>query len=552
MSKRGKSKYSIQGQPLYPHIKLTAEKFPRLLSTRIVDETDAAEYFGPFLTRSGARILIDFLNTAFRLRSCTIPIDGTFNVPCTQYYAKRCIAPCVESLCGYDEYLELVDLARSFLHNDRERFEARAYGLIKRSSENLDFERAAFVRDTLENVRSFWSAKRSDVWIDDAVDTYLVERDVGVIKVFIVTTRRARMLGSRVFVFPASDHIDTGEVLAEVIYQFYRVHLPREIRVAFDFERRHEIEHLLADRLGRPVRIVVRGEKPEKVTAMLALARTKLDVELEKIKPIISLAALKRELKSRFGLRKTPARIEAFDAAHISGSFAAAGMSVWKNGELSAEEYREKLSDLSGEIATLREFVSERFASGPVPLPELVLVDGGTSHLNAVLEVLADRHLAIPVVGAVKPQGAHSEISHFVTSGGKRIEFDYSSAAMRLLKVLRDEAHELANLAHRKSRDMAHFYELAAVLPSLNEKERQELLTRFGTIANIVKLDRHEIANVVEATKLPAVINDLEDHRSGRSRPVVPLIVPIRFDDPNGKAGDLRPIPASRISRRTK
>ncbi|MEK7855498.1 MAG: UvrB/UvrC motif-containing protein, partial [Acidobacteriota bacterium] len=322
MSKRGQYKYSIQGQPLYPHIKLTAEKFPRLLSTRIVDDTDRAEYFGPFLTRSAARILIDFLNTAFRLRSCTIPIDGTFNVPCTQYYAKRCVAPCVESLCGYDEYLELVDLAKSFLHNDRERFEARAYGLITRSSENLDFERAAFLRDTLENVRSFWSAKRSDVWIDDAVDTYLVERDAGVIKVFIVTTRRARMLGSRVFVFPASDHIDTGEVLAEVIYQFYRVHLPREIRVAFDFERRHEIAHLLADRLGRPVRTVVRGEKPEKVTAMLALARTKLDVELEKIKPVISLPALKRELKSRFGLRKTPARIEAFDAAHISGSFA--------------------------------------------------------------------------------------------------------------------------------------------------------------------------------------------------------------------------------------
>ena len=99
-------------------MKLTAEAFPRLLSTRNIAD-DGAEYFGPFLNRTAARILIDFLNQTFRLRSCTIEIDGNFAVPCTQYYAKRCVAPCVKSLCSIEEYQAFIGLTRLFLQNHR-------------------------------------------------------------------------------------------------------------------------------------------------------------------------------------------------------------------------------------------------------------------------------------------------------------------------------------------------------------------------------------------------------------------------------------------------
>ena len=492
MPKQRKYNFSIEGEPLYPYVKLTAERFPRFLSTRLVDLSDGAEYFGPFLTRSAARILIDFLNRTFRLRSCTIAVDGTFEMPCTQYFTKRCLAPCVAEICGRDAYLEIADLAKLFLRNERERFESRVVGMIENASTILDFERAAYFRDILESVRNFWTTKRRDVWLDDAVDTFLIEYDADLIKVFIVTTRKARMLGSRVFVFQAFDDTDAREVLADVIEQFYPVNAPREIRVPFDYEKRHELAHTLSDRLGRQVRIVARGEKPEKVTALLALARTKLSVELEKLRRLVTTAQIKRELKRLFNLKKLPSRIEAFDAAHISGSFATAAMSVWQEGELVAEEYRQKLSDETGEIATLRKFIFERISESRSKLPELILVDGGRSQLNAAMTALNEsQNETIDLISAVKPKGRHEEISHFLTANGLKIDFDYSSPAMRLLKVLRDEAHDLANAAHGQSRDMAHFYTAAGVKP---------------------------------------------------------LIVPIRYDDPNGKAGDLRPIKATRSS----
>src|SRR5687767_676530 len=141
-------RFSISDQPRFPHIKLTREPFPRALATRIIKE-DRDEYFGAFLNRTSVRILIDFLNRTFRLRSCAIEIDGSFEVPCTQYYAKRCVAPCVVSLCDRESYFEMVELVRLFLRDDRERLTETLYKSIEQASDALDFEKAALDRKSV-------------------------------------------------------------------------------------------------------------------------------------------------------------------------------------------------------------------------------------------------------------------------------------------------------------------------------------------------------------------------------------------------------------------
>lgn len=542
--------FSIADEPLYPHIKLTDEEFPRLLSTRRIED-DGAEYFGPFLTRSAARILIDFLNATFRLRSCTIEVDGSFETPCTQYYAKRCLAPCVSSLCGTRDYAPVLDLVRVFLQNDMKEFEMSALALIDSASEQMNFERAAFFRDILQNVQAFWSDKRRHVWLDDAVDTFVIEVEDNVIRIYVVTTRRARTLGSRVFVFPFFEGIDACEVLRDVIIQFYRANIPREIRVPFDFEDRRDATRELRRKVGRPAKIVVEGPTPERITALKALARTKLDAGLESLKPVVTPAQIGKSLKKLFGLKRSPSRIEAFDAAHISGSFATAGMSVWENGRLITDQYRASSSEHTSELATLGEFIDKQFAADKNSLPGMILVDGGKGHVNAALTVLSKLSLDVPVVGAVKPRGKHGEMSHFLTSDGRRIDFNPSVAAMRVLKLLRDEAHDLANAAHGQSRDKAHFYELAGILPSLNEKERQILLARFGSIRKIIEAGAEKIAVVIGSDRHDAIAADLKNFKNGRSKKNLPLIVPVRYDDPNGLAGDLRPIKSANRSRRS-
>src|SRR5687767_10974104 len=163
------------GTGRYPHLKMTREPFSRVLATRRIEEDDTAEYFGAFLSKTAVRILIDFVNKTFRLRACDLVIDGSFPVPRTQYYHKRCLAPCVSRLCSPNEYAQMAALARLFLANQRGLFRSAIKKLIEGYSEGLDFEKAAFYRDILVAVEKFWSNKRWSVWLDDAVDTFAVE-----------------------------------------------------------------------------------------------------------------------------------------------------------------------------------------------------------------------------------------------------------------------------------------------------------------------------------------------------------------------------------------
>src|SRR5215218_8498766 len=143
----------------YPHFKLTGEAFPRLLATRrLVD--DGSEYFGAFLNRTAVRILIDLLNRTFRLRTCDIPIDGSFAVPSTQYYARRCVAPCVASLCTKSESERQVQLVGLFLKNERGAFRSEMLTRIEIAAEDLEFERAAILRDVLKAIDEFWENPR--------------------------------------------------------------------------------------------------------------------------------------------------------------------------------------------------------------------------------------------------------------------------------------------------------------------------------------------------------------------------------------------------------
>ncbi len=544
MSQNKQFRFSIAGQPLYPHIKLTGETFPRLLATRKI-ESDNAEYFGPFLTRSTARILIDFLNQTFRLRTCYIEIDGNFEVPCTQYYSKRCVAPCVKSLCGRAEYFEVVELARLFLGNKRKSFESEIISFMGGAAGREDFERALFFRNVCQNVNSFWQDKRRQVWLDDAVDTFILEENSEDIKIFLVTTRRMRMLGSRVFVFESLSGVPPEQALADVIQQFYRFNTPREIRVSRDFPQRRELSQRLSQMFRRNVKIVVLKENSTTITAIRALGRTQHEDDLKNLSPKKNPSEIQSELKKIFGLKTKPARIEAFDVAHISGNDLAAAVSVWQNGRFIIERYKYRFFEGINELETLYEFTAERFLRKSENLPDLLIIDGGLSHLKAALKGVgnsADRRFIM--IAAVKPRGKHSDISHFIMEDGRRIEFDANNKAMRVLQILRDEAHELANSAHRQSRDMGYFYELAAILPSLNENERQMLLVKFGSIKKILEIGEFQLRELFSKEKVVRILLDQKNNREGKSRKIRPPIIPIRYDDPNGDAGDLRPIKA--------
>jgi excinuclease ABC subunit C len=532
-----KVQFSISGHPVHPHIKLTTEAFPRALATRILKE-DGDEYFGGFLNRTSVRILIDFLNRTFRLRTCTIAVDGTFPVPCTQHYARRCVAPCVASLCDRDSYLELVDLVRFFLRNDRVLFLASITKKIERAAADLNFETAAYFRDMLQSVENFWSNARWQVWLDDTVDTLeLIEND-GVISVIIISQRRSRTLGEIVYRFAARNDSDAVQSLPDVIEQYYRYHLPREIRVSKDFDGRTALAKDLGKKFGRKINIVLATGARPRVTTARALDRTRDRMELEAMSNKPGAATVKKSLARMFGLGAGPSRIETFDAAHISATGFAAAVSVWQEGKELPEEYEHWTSDKGSELETLGAFVADRAER---TAPDLIVIDGGLPQLKAALSAIHHFKPAPRVVAAVKPRGKHASISHFLTDDGRRIEFDQDVPAFRLLQRLRDDAHALANSTHRLGRDMMHFYELAAMVPSLNERERQELLREAGSLKAIAELDSEFYVKRFGAKKGKTVLKDIAAFRNGNVSPQ-PLIVPISFVETDGSADDLIPI----------
>jgi excinuclease ABC subunit C len=444
------------GAQRYPHLKLTGESFPRVIATRRI-EGDEAEYFGAMLPRTAVRILIDFINKTFKLRSCDIEIDGSFPMPCTQFYRRRCVAPCVASLCSTQRYDEIVSLVRSFLRNDEGKCRSSVKSLISAASDELDFENAAVYRDILEAIERYWNQDRWQVWLDDAIDTYAIEETPAGFAIYLVTHRGRGVLGRKVFRVDREDAETPDEALAQIIRSFYVVHLPKEIRVPHDFYRRKELIADLSERFSKQA--IIRVFRPG-VNASRGLNLSHDEEKLDRAKPHATPDRIAGELKKRFDLQDKPLRVEAFDVAHISGTGFVAASAVWDNGRFLSADYSFEISHENSELAALAAYVESHVLASPRP-PDLVVLDGGKPQMSTVLKQLKYAQQRPPMIAAVKPKGRHSAVSHFLTEDGESHPFDIDSPAHAMLQLLRDEAHDLSNRAHRDWREMMPFYERA-------------------------------------------------------------------------------------------
>lgn len=440
------------GANRYPHIKITNEEYPRPLATRRI-ENDGDGYFGAFLPKTATRILIDFLNRVFKLRSCDIPIDGNFPVPCTQYFRRRCVAPCVSSICSREEYLQIVELVRLFLANDRDRLVTNVNAIIAELSKREDFEAAARYRDIMIAVDKFWNEPRQKVWLSDAVDTYAIDNET----IYLLTHRGRKVLGRKVFTFSHKLFASPEAALSHLIDSFYTVHLPKEIRIPVRLPDRSQLEDRLSRRFGSQAKITVSDPAKKGVNAFRGLNLSHAEHTLDKAKPFATPKMISSELESIFDLSFEPKRVEAFDVGHISGTAFAAARAVWENGSFLSAEYSFVISKERSELAALAEAVRNSYEND-AKAKRLVLLDGGITQLNKVVEAIGTRE-NLPLVAAVKPRGKHSSIAAFLTTDGERIPFAVDSPTHAVLQLLRDEAHDLANRVHRDYREMLPFYE---------------------------------------------------------------------------------------------
>jgi len=494
----------------YPYLQLTTnEAFPRVLVARHV-ERDGSYYAGPFLPAHFARKTMALTHRLFGIRSCNEVITGKRGRPCLEYDIKRCIAPCVDTICAPEEYGRAVDMTRLFLEGKNDELVKTLRARMVDAAAGERFEEAAQLRDAMRTVQTLHDRQQkmatAELGHRDVFGLKLGPAGV-VIQVFEV--RRGRVverieLGTDTPIVGATD----GEILAAAIQQFYELRAaPDEIHVPAEPNEREALEVWLSERAGRRVHILVprRGEKRGFVE--LANRNASLAYQTRFNQARAAQYEALETLQHALGLPVLPRRIECFDISTIQGSETVASMVVCEDGRMRRSDYRKFRirGESRDDFAAMQEVVQRRYRKllelgGP--FPDLVIIDGGKGQLTAAYAALETLGLAnLVAVGIAK-----KEELLYTRDRDQPIALAPTDPALLLVQRIRDEAHRFAVTFHRRARAMRDLVSELDHVPGVGPRRRRRLLTVFGSVAGVRRATREELAAAVGAKTADAVL----------------------------------------------
>jgi len=494
----------------YPYLQLTTnEAFPRVLVARRV-ERDGSFYAGPFLPARFARKTMSLTHRLFGMRSCNEVITGKRDRPCLEYDIKRCLAPCVDTICSAEEYGEAVRMTELFLEGRNEELARTLTDRMTAAAGDERFEEAAQWRDALRTVQTLEDRQQKMATVTFGHrDVFGVKRgpEGAVVQVFQV--RRGRVverieLGTEAAVASSSD----AEVVAAAIQQFYEIRgAPSEVHVPVEPEDREALEVWLSERAGQRVRIVQpqRGEKRDMVELANRNATLAYRTRFEE-SPAFESDAL-GSLQRALDLPAVPRRIECFDISTIQGSETVASMVVCVDGRMRRSDYRtfRIRGARRDDVAAMREVVSRRYRAileQGGPFPDLVLIDGGAGQLSAAYEALESLGLAnLIAIGIAK-----REELLYLRDREAPLALPVNDPSLLLLQRIRDEAHRFAVTFHRRARSMRDLRSELDGIPGVGPRRRRELLTKFGSVAGVRRATREELTSAVGVKVADAVL----------------------------------------------
>jgi excinuclease ABC subunit C len=400
----------------YPFIVVTNERFPRVLFTRKV-RRDGAKYYGPYTNVGSVRETLQLLHHIFPLIPCGKSWSGkAVQRPCLYYHLNQCMAPCA-GLSDADAYAQVVAKVEMFLSGKQDVILADLRTQMEKAAEDLDFERAAELRDqvkALEDVQQRQKVLSTDEEDQDVIAVVKDERGAAIQMLYI---RGGKLIGQRQYILDGAADSAPSEAIGEFVKQYYAdaPEVPREILLPVEIEERKIVQQWLKQRRGSAVTVGVPqgGEKMRLVDLAAANAEQALatfSMEMDRKEQFAETALV--ELQEAIGLAQPPARIEGYDISNIQGTAPVGSMVVVENAEPAKQEYRrfkiryhpESPDDFAmmNEVITrrLRAYLSadEKFSA----LPDLILIDGGKGQLAAALAARDALGLTVPMVGLAK------------------------------------------------------------------------------------------------------------------------------------------------------
>lgn len=465
----------------YPYLKLTVnEVWPRLEVVRRIKK-DGALYFGPYVPAGSMWEALAFIRRNFPVRPCRYSLDKPMR-PCVQHQMRKCPAPCA-GLISKEEYMRIVKDVRLFLQGEKKELLNELEKRMERFSEELRFEEAAKIRDSINNLKRAWESQKviaPELGDIDVIGFY-GEGNGAMFKIFFI--RNGVMIGTKDFHLKGTDGIATGELSHNFIEQFYAKEIipPDEIVIGQRPDGMKTLTAWLRDKKGKKVAIITRpkGKKLEILrmadeNAMVTFkSRGKTDIK-------VTLDALKK----RLGLRVDPQSIGATDVSTISGSESVGAFVYWSEDGFKKDMYRHmKIKTVKGmnDYSMIEEIAGRVIKNLGEKLPSLMIIDGGRGQLEAAKKAFNESGLKSTAIISIakKPDRA------FTLSLDKPVDLEDKTPSSLLLKRIRNEAHRFAITFHRKLRDKRLMESPLEKIHGIGKKRRLALLRHFGSIEGI-------------------------------------------------------------------
>lgn len=492
---------SLKDDKKYPYIRITKERFPRIVVTREVVK-DGSRYLGPYTDVKAMRRMLETMHRLFRIRSCHYDLPKANVRVCLDYEIKRCDGPC-EGLIVAEAYQKIIAEAVLFLTGRHRQVMTVLKERMKRAAAALKYEEAAIYRDRIRALEQ--AASRQKVVSNGLTDwdAIAIAREDDEACGVVMEVRDGRLIGRQNYFIGGVLDASEEEVVSAFVQLFYATatFVPKEVCLPCDIEDRETVLDWLSERAkaGVEIRLPQRGDKFRLMkmaenNARLLLTERRLKRENRRSQAPAAVLALQRDLH----LEKAPRWIEAVDISNIQGSDPVASLVCFVDGRARKREYRHfKITGIEGpnDFAMMQQVVTRRFKrlmEENKPFPDLLLVDGGKGQLSSAVAALRALGIADqPVVGLAKRL---EEV--FLPGLSNAQNIPKTSSSLKLLQMLRDESHRFAIAHHRKLRQKRTLTSELDDIPGVGPSRRKALLKHFGSVKRVREATVEDVAQV--------------------------------------------------------
>ena len=491
----------------YPSICITNEYFPRIFKTRTINK-HYGTFYGPYPHVGSMNAILDIIKRLYKPRTCRLSLtkegiaQGKFK-PCLEYHIHNCGGPCINKQ-SYEEYQENMNQAREILKGNTREVSKRLYRLMMKNAELLKFE----VAEELKNIsllNDFVSKSEVVSYSIDDVDVFTIIDDDNNRNAYInyIHVRKGTINQSFTFEYKRKlDERDEELLITAIpdIRERFKSHA-KEIIVPFEMEWKMKEATFVIPQRGDKKHLLELSEMNGKQYKFDRLKQA------EKLNPEQKQTRLMKELQEKLRLPKLPYQIECFDNSNISGTDAVAGCIVYKGMKPSRKDYRKyniKTVEGPDDYASMQEVVRRRYSrmkEEHLPLPDLIITDGGKGQMDVVKEVVVDElQLDIPIAGLAKDD-RHRTNELLYGFPPQTIGLDIKSELFKVLTQIQDEVHRFAITFHRDKRSKHALHSELDDIKGLGPKGKEALLKRLKTVKGIKDADYQEIVSILGQAK---------------------------------------------------